>query len=496
MAKQVNLIAEVDSVSSQIIVTAAAGSAGTAIPVSIASSAVTLTTMSLYGGVEYQVGSGAWVFLEKNEGNVVNVDLSTTTVKMRLIADGATAVQVEVVVDSLPTIRQYPGGPSISASGVSAQIQSAVTKNVPVTGAGAVSSASYSRLKAAAAKVKNGTANMRICRGGDSTELGSLSLGSGTPIAGNRAVSPAVFFTAALNQSGLPANCDSFIGDGALKKTNATALGVYDTRITKGTFDGSSTVLTAGGGTISDTAGTTPMNFLPLNPVDTVEVYYATNAGLGSFALSRTGDAANPTISQVGASGVGKYTFTGALGNVNGLNLARVSGGVYVIGEIAYNSAVKSIQVVPVSWSGGTTTDWTDSSTGFAALSAEVALAADFWLWRPGINEWNQSIPVATFQAKLDLLVSSLLVGSDVALATPYPSRNTSFTLALQKTYVDAIFAVAAKYNLAVNDTWSKVASWEQGNAFGYYGDNLHPQRPLYQLAAESDANFVLSLIG
>ena len=403
-----------------------------------------------------------------------------------------------------PSVGSWALGDSFSNRQASAQLNPffrrsgkllAVSDNVPQTGNGSVLPASYSRTKAAAAKVKLGTANMRIGQGGDSTQAAAYSLGSATGAAGNRAVSPSVFLAAALNQSGMPANSDSFIGDQAFKKTNAIALGVYDTRITPGGYDGSASVLTAGGGMLANTSSVTPMVFLPTMPVDTFEVYYAVGSGLGSFKLSRTGDAANPTISQVGTSGVGKAVFTGALGNVNGLNLTWVSGGTYIIGIIAYNSAIKGIQVLNVGWSGGTTTDWTASVAGFDPLPAMQALVCDLWLWRPGINEWNQSIPVATFQAKLDLLVSTQLAISDVALCTPFPSQNTSFTLAVQQPYIDAIFAVAAKYGLAVNDTWRKVASWEQGNAFGYYANSLHPQRALYQLTAESDANFIMTLI-
>lgn len=125
--KQVNITAEVDSTLLQISVIAAAGSAGTALPISTATSAVMLTNTGMNGGVEYQVGSGAWTYLEKNEGNVVNADLSATTIKLRLIADGAAAVPVDVTYDTIPAFKVYPGGPNLPGTGGSYTLPVATT---------------------------------------------------------------------------------------------------------------------------------------------------------------------------------------------------------------------------------------------------------------------------------------------------------------------------------------------------------------------------------
>jgi hypothetical protein len=153
------------------------------------------------------------------------------------------------------------------------------------------------------------------------------------------------------------------------------------------------------------------------------------------------------------------------------------------------------MQCFNVGWNGGKVSDWAVNVNGFDPQPALIALNCDLIVLTTGINEWGTSNPASTFQTQLDAYVAALLVNSDVVLCTPYPSQRSSYSLTVQTPYVAAIYAVAAKYGLAVNDVWQKIGSWERYNGFGWTGDNLHYQKAVYQLKAEADAALLTAIL-
>ncbi len=372
-----------------------------------------------------------------------------------------------------------------------------VGKNLPQTGTGALNASRYTRLKAALDRVRNKTGYAKIGLVGDSTRVGAYARttsAGAAALADARSASPTVYMTAALSSFDLPVIAASFVGNQNVT-LNSSTTPAYDPRVSYGAGAwGSGVTATVAGSFQQNSTDTIAMTFLPTEPVDRFDVYYPTNAGLGSFQITRTGDTGSGTISQAGTAGVAKYTFSGALGNTNALNIARVAGGAYIMAVDAYNSAEPSVRMFNIGWNGGVTADWINTATAFAALPGLLALGLDAVNIQPGINEWNTSVPPATFQANLLALVDALLPTTDVWLTTPYPSQNSSFTLAVQKQYVDAIYAVAALRGLAVNDIWRKVGSYERANSFGYYSNNLHPNLQMYRFCGEAEAAFLLSL--
>ena len=383
--------------------------------------------------------------------------------------------------------------PVSNAAPVIIRTPNGVQKNVPTSGSGSINPSSYNRTRAAIARVRAKTGNMRIGFIGDSTQTGAFSLGSGVGVIGNRAVSHVAFCAAALNCKETPAISSSFWGD---QNIVGATVPQYDPRITWGAGWGVATGRSIGGFMHYNATTTNALTFLPTNPVDTFEVYYATAAGAAEFTISRTGDATTSAIVTAGANGIGKYTFTGALSDTNAVSIQRngIGAGLFIIGINAYNSAESAIQCFNWGWSSGAVADWVVSTLAYNPLPAMVNAACDHYVVTYGINEWASGVNLATSTANLAAIVDALLVVGDVSLCTGYPSQKASASLAVQKTYVDALYSIAAARNLAVNDVWQKVGSYEQGNAMGYYANNLHPLAKLYQLKAESDANMILSL--
>lgn len=385
----------------------------------------------------------------------------------------------------------YSGGRN---SGTSAAL--AMQKNVPPSGPGSLVSSSYTRTRAALAAVRAGTADMKIGLIGDSTQAGAYALGAGTVWAGNRAVSHTPYFSAALNSADLPTFSSAFFGDQNVT-ASGSSIAAYDPRVAQGAGWTISVAQSVGKFMCYNVTTTNGLTFLPTNECDTFDIYYLEAASGGEFTVSRTGDATSAAIPTANATfTLKKYTFTGALGGANPVSIQRngVGAGVFIVGINAYNSTIKSAQVFNLGWNGGGTTDWAVSTFPYSPLPTTTFLACDHYVLTVGINEWGASVNLATFQTNLLAIIDALLVVGDVSLATGYPSAKSATTLAIQKTYIDVIYTVAAARNLIVNDVWRKVGSYEQGNAFAYYANTLHPVQKLYQLKAESDASMILSL--
>lgn len=83
-------------------VAAAMGGAGQALPTT-PSSSVDLACGSIGGPVEYKVGSGAWITLDRHQGVTLNIDLSTTAVLVRKASTASAAVAVALSINTLKT---------------------------------------------------------------------------------------------------------------------------------------------------------------------------------------------------------------------------------------------------------------------------------------------------------------------------------------------------------------------------------------------------------
>lgn len=110
MATQnIGLSAQVTTTSFTQTITSSYISNGTPLSYTQPTSGVMLTNV---GGAnaQYRIDSGAWVVLDKNEGNYIPVDLSVNMVSVKLINDGATSTTLEYLVESMPTAYVGPTG--------------------------------------------------------------------------------------------------------------------------------------------------------------------------------------------------------------------------------------------------------------------------------------------------------------------------------------------------------------------------------------------------
>lgn len=354
----------------------------------------------------------------------------------------------------------------------------------------------YDRVRTARAAVAAGTGYSREGWMGDSTQVGARALG---PAANSdRSESPIVYLKTQINLvQSLPTLCTNWIGDQSNGQTNTLTLFAYDARMSQPDGAGyahSGLTRTVAGSMMQNNANTARIGFLPEVACDTFDLYYAINGSLGISSITRTGSTAIP-VNQAGTSGVGKATLTGTLSSSNPLYVARTSGGSYIIGCDAYDSTVKSIRLFSLGWSGGKVSDWIVSTQGFDPLPALVALNLDLVTIRPGINDAVAGTAPATYKAQLATLVDTLLAaGTNVALATHYPSNTTSASKATQDAIAQATRDVANERGLAIRDTYAQWGTWVAANSLGYMSDNLHPLKAGYQAEAVGSSTFTLGV--
>lgn len=354
----------------------------------------------------------------------------------------------------------------------------------------------FAHARAAKAAVAGGTANMKVAVLGDSTVAGIFALSSSSPALNARAVAPPVVMAALSNNTILPTNSDSFFGDNNVA-SNSSTVAAYDPRVTLGTgwVAANAATVSLGGRMLSSGGVTGALSFLPTGPVDTFDIYYAKNAGLGTFNVSRTGDATSGNISSSGAAGIGKFTFTGARDSVNAVNVNWVSAQVLIIGIVASDSTKKAVQIYNWGWSSGKVSDWVANVNAFDHLPGLKLLAPDLTFISTGINEWFTSTNVATYTTNLGILVDAALLSGDVVVTTGFPTAQATITLAVQAQYIAAIQAVvAARPGVLLNDTWSRWRTYEDQNAFGFYQSGsaiaaLHPTAAGYRESAQGFAS-------
>ena len=364
-------------------------------------------------------------------------------------------------------------------------------------------SASYTRMRAALAAVSANTGYAKIGLLGDSTMAGAKA---GTSGVAARATTPVTFLRdQLLATQSRPAIASNWIGDQRFQVTNAIDPYTFDTRFSQP--DGSTFIATSGatpvsvaGSLMTNSSNANRFGFLPEVATDTTDVYYAVNTTLGAFSISRNGGSAM-AVNQAGASGMGKVTYSSPLNSVDPIYLSRTSGGAYVVGMDSYNSAIKSIRLFGMGWSGGRAADWAATLTGFDPLNGLIALGLDLVVARFGTNDISipgaatTSTDPAAYRASINKILDALTAaGTNVILATHYPMNTTVTSQAVQDTYAGYVRSIAAARGLKVHDTYARVGTWAAASAAGKVFDNLHPNAAGYRDDAVALAALILTL--
>lgn len=351
-----------------------------------------------------------------------------------------------------------------------------------------------SHWRAALGKVRAGTANARIMVIGDSTVFGYGSNGAGS---GNM---PPLSFPTQLsnyfNSIGINANWNGWYGAGGNLYRPT-----YDTRITAGTgwlqgsSSGSGTAF--GGGVINNLpafgGGTGTLAFTPTTQVDTFVIKYwrSTSSPVGNFNVNIDGGA-NTVLSSSGSAAMLSATITGTLGTHTFNVLSDNTVNIWVHGIEAYNSAVKTVSILNAGSGGSQTGNWNLSANFWNGVPALQTFAPDLTIIELDINDWNNSVVLATNLANLQALITAGKVSGDVVLVSPNPSNTSGFAAqATQLTYIQNLYTLAATNNVPLVDNFSRLVSYAVSNPLALYFDSLHPNGAGYADIAQGVFNLI-----
>lgn len=367
------------------------------------------------------------------------------------------------------------------------------TLNFPVAGnAYNCTPQNLSHLRAAEVRVKSGSGNGTFVFVGDSTSYGSWG-GPGNIDTGDlQTYNTSNRFSELLNDAGVNANSNNFLGGGSNSFENRLTT---DPRLTFGAgWQVLSGALTTGGGIISlQTQSTSSaMTFTPTILVNTFKVWYAVAPDGATFSVDIDGGSATNTNSN-GSNNTGSVTITSASLGKHSLNIKYVSGAsaeVYIIGVQAWNSAAPVLNIVNAGFPGGKISDAIAApSTPWAAFATIPLLAQDATFVQLGLNDQNSGVSTATYKSGYQTLITQALTsGGDVILVTPSVQNNGS-TAVIRQAYVEANRQLAASNNLCLIDNYARWVSYANANALGMMANTLHPNLLGYADEAQSIFN-------
>lgn len=397
------------------------------------------TSAQLAGVLSDETGSGAAVF-----GTSPTISGASLT--------GTTAIGTS-------TFSQFPTITPASVAGVITNNSSGVLASsaiIPVANGGTGSSntgsaaiqnilggtAQLPHWNKALAKVLAGKGNARILCLGDSVTEGYYSTNS----AANTAMADLGFcgqLAHMFNAAGVYASNENFIGDAASDRNTLVPF------MTLGSgWSGTSAGL--GGTILYNNNNASTSSFKASIPVDTFVLWYPTLPGAGVLAYNIDGGA-NTTINENVANSFSSVTIpAGSLG-IHTLNLLRNSGtNIFVTGVEAYDSTKSMVLIDNGGWSGAKTSDWASTTTSYSPAPACGTFAPDLVIVALQINDEINSIPLATYTANLQTIITNCQSSgvTDVLMMTSShtnPADGTNPTSeATQATYAAAIRSVAS----------------------------------------------------
>jgi hypothetical protein len=266
----------------------------------------------------------------------------------------------------------------------------------------------------------------------------------------------------------------------------ASASGTFSTLLTMDSRVTSTGAWTQGatlaqGGNAFACAAAGSMTFTPQDNVTKFDIYWRDGAAGRSFTWAVDGGATTQ-IDSSGTTQIRKTTVSAGAAGIHALALAWVAGSITILGVDAYDDTGSRRELSILNWSiaGATSAQMIDNSDTVTGRLAEISsgkslMTPDLAIIRMGINDWRNSVSVASMVASQTTLVNAFLANAcDVILATPrFDGGATGFT-AQQEDYATAIRALGPTLNVPVLDPRAYFGSYAIGNAAGWYSDTVH----------------------
>lgn len=272
-----------------------------------------------------------------------------------------------------------------------------------------------------------------------------------------------------------------------------TDLLARDNRMT-GTGAWSQTATIGPGGNAPGATAAGSETFAPIGNVTRFDIYWRDGAAGRNFSYAVDGGAAT-TVNSTGTTQPAKTTVPVSLG-AHTLTVSWVLGSISILGVEAYDDTGNvPLRVWNLGISGATSTQVADNTDPQGGRRTFYTYAnADLAIIEGGIiNDWRQSVAVATSKANLTTLVQvqkAVKGGTGkVLLLTPVFDNDMTGNGPIQDQYVTAMKEVAVEQNVPILDVRPTFQSWAYANSQGWMSDSVHPTQAGYaRIAALVDA--------
>lgn len=345
-----------------------------------------------------------------------------------------------------------------------------------------------------AAAVRAGTADTRVLIIGDSTTIGVNA--AGVAQVPNEYQSVA----ATLTRGGLATQENSFFGFSAGIGSRPAA----DARLSLSGWIRDTSLSTMGGTIMYATAAGQAFTFTPTNQCDRFRVFYTVYGASAQVTVQATGGTSKTIYSAASTNGT-QFASTVYYADVSAASLgsnavtltyASGSGTFYVLGIEAWDSTKKQCIFVNAGWWGGLTADFVGTAYNFSPgnfLNNYPSGYYDLVILKAGINDCNNSVPLATYKSRLGTIVTAALAkGADVIIETDNPYTGSSNFV----NYAGVMRDLADENSLVFIDQNDRLESYTVANSLGFMSDGLHPSVAGYYDMADLVSEALLRAVG
>ncbi|MDR6788267.1 hypothetical protein J2Y58_001625 [Sphingomonas sp. BE138] len=345
---------------------------------------------------------------------------------------------------------------------------------------------------AARGRLRSGMADSaRIAFVGDSKTMGAGAGSGASGTVGAFARARPARVAALLAAGGLPVRADAFFGCAGLGSI-ADVL-AYDPR--RSGFSGWSGGPVSLGGASMTAGSANPGQFQPSGPADRCSVFIRN--GSDRPPLTVTKGAETVTITPTGApGGFARLEVSFATRDANPIVVARAGGttNLVLIGMIAWDSQRPGVEIANFGAYGVTSAFQADLSSAGAPAAALAAYAPHLTVVNLGTNDSQQAVPMATWLAKIRMIVQQARASGSVVLSWPAvagvsPNGGTDANRAQWR---NALRALAFETECLFIDEEALLGGRAAAQASGAFFDALHESPWAYDVQAAAIVRAIL----
>lgn len=234
------------------------------------------------------------------------------------------------------------------------------------------------------------------------------------------------------------------------------------------------------GGNAFEWSAAGSITFAPRGLVSRFEIIWREATGR-QFTYQIDGGAA-VNVTAVAASQISRVTTAQVAPGTHTLTINWVAGSVRIFSVIAYDDSVKApLRIYNWGISGANSANLINNSDATTGRVAGYAFhAPDVAIIEGGIiNDWRQSVAVATSKANITTLVTTAKTWKGGAckpvLITPVFDGGSTGNTGIQDQYVTAMKEVATEQSVPIIDVRPTFQSYAYANAQGWMSDTVHP---------------------